>query len=1097
MRATLRTTPQLLAFALVVLAATGTAFALDLGYVEDFTTTTYRDPVATTARWDTEEASLGLDTWMDLAGSLAFGGPALDVAMDGDHACIVGNDGGLGYLLTIDASDPQTPAPGGMEVLTGLPEAVAIDGNWAYVAAQSSLVTVDITDPSAPSAQGFVGGYLLLMDVAVSEDRAYVVDQVLGLSILDVSDPAVPLPAGSTTLPFGSYGVAVAGDHVYVACLSTGLEVVDATDPTTPVSIGSLSLAGGAIDVAIDGDLAYLASTTAGIHVVDVTDPSAPSLLGSFDTPGTAYRVVPDGDYLYVADDDHGVHILSVADPASPFLVESWDSPGSATGLAVDGHLVYLADGDSGIHVLEAARAVASPSIVGSCQPPSRGANCVVVRGDYAYVAYVYFWTADISDPTNPARVGECTTPGAGYCVVVEGDHAYVTEGSNGFSVIDIQDPEDPVVVGNVDTPGQAWLCDVDGDHAYVADSDSVIVIDVSEPTDPHRVAGFYTTGDAHHVDVVGDLLYVATSNALLVLDVSDPESPIQVGSCTVHSRYGVAVRGNYAYVACYNDGLKVIDVTDATNPVIVGSLDTYEARGIEIAGDYALIGDMRNGVVVADISDPTSPTAVDTIYTSDPQDRARWVTVAGDYAYIADQDNGLFVAQLFERFDQEGDTGQSLALDESDEPISRYRLSAAHNDTVRWDLSFDGGTSWESAPAYGEWQIPLLPGPDLVWRTTHVYAGLGINPTCTGLALDWLYDFPVVTSVTDIPNDQGGRVRIGFVRSGRDFADEPEYPIVTYNVLRRVDDPAVRLAVTTKRDEFTAGGDCGRVEAPGDLPCVEWRGRRFALDTPNTARGGLPAGVWEVLGSFAAFQEQEYLYEATTLADSTGSGIPYAVYCVTAHSATPSVWYASLPDSGYSVDNIAPQVPGGFMVEYEIEEGNQLVWDTCPDNDFEHFRIYRGDEENFEPTEANLVHATIETSWLDGDGEGWQYYRITALDHAGNESEPTSAESATSVEENEIPRRFVLHQNAPNPMRTSTTIRFDVPVAGGEMTLEIFDVAGRHVRTLVDGRQEPGRRQVSWNGRNERGERVASGVYCCRLTADGCQETVRVALLR
>lgn len=81
--------------------------------------------------------------------------------------------------------------------------------------------------------------------------------------------------------------------------------------------------------------------------------------------------------------------------------------------------------------------------------------------------------------------------------------------------------------------------------------------------------------------------------------------------------------------------------------------------------------------------------------------------------------------------------------------------------------------------------------------------------------------------------------------------------------------------------------------------------------------------------------------------------------------------------------------------------------------------------------------------------------------------------------------------------MRSSTTIRFDVPATGGEMRLEIFDVAGRHVRTLVDGRQEPGRRHVAWDGRNAHGERVASGVYCCRFTADGCQETRRLALLR
>ncbi len=69
-----------------------------------------------------------------------------------------------------------------------------------------------------------------------------------------------------------------------------------------------------------------------------------------------------------------------------------------------------------------------------------------------------------------------------------------------------------------------------------------------------------------------------------------------------------------------------------------------------------------------------------------------------------------------------------------------------------------------------------------------------------------------------------------------------------------------------------------------------------------------------------------------------------------------------------------------------------------------------------------------------------------------GNESDPASPEPATGVGEPVIPQAFALYQNVPNPFNPETTIRYDVPAGGGKVTLRVFDVSGRLVRTLVDG---------------------------------------------
>jgi hypothetical protein len=92
---------------------------------------------------------------------------------------------------------------------------------------------------------------------------------------------------------------------------------------------------------------------------------------------------------------------------------------------------------------------------------------------------------------------------------------------------------------------------------------------------------------------------------------------------------------------------------------------------------------------------------------------------------------------------------------------------------------------------------------------------------------------------------------------------------------------------------------------------------------------------------------------------------------------------------------------------------------------------------------------------------------------------------------------RARLHQNAPNPFNPSTRIRYEVPVGGGELAIRIFDVAGRLVKTLRQGPETPGIKTITWDGRNERGEEVASGVYFCRMEAPGFEHTVKVTLVR
>jgi len=95
------------------------------------------------------------------------------------------------------------------------------------------------------------------------------------------------------------------------------------------------------------------------------------------------------------------------------------------------------------------------------------------------------------------------------------------------------------------------------------------------------------------------------------------------------------------------------------------------------------------------------------------------------------------------------------------------------------------------------------------------------------------------------------------------------------------------------------------------------------------------------------------------------------------------------------------------------------------------------------------------------------------------------------------VPERLGLYQNVPNPFNPTTTIAYDVPAGGSHVVIEVFDVNGRQVSTLIDEPQLEGRRSVSWHGVDESGRELPSGVYFYRMTAGEYAETRKMLLLK
>jgi len=98
------------------------------------------------------------------------------------------------------------------------------------------------------------------------------------------------------------------------------------------------------------------------------------------------------------------------------------------------------------------------------------------------------------------------------------------------------------------------------------------------------------------------------------------------------------------------------------------------------------------------------------------------------------------------------------------------------------------------------------------------------------------------------------------------------------------------------------------------------------------------------------------------------------------------------------------------------------------------------------------------------------------------------------------IPTEFQLSQNYPNPFNPTTAIRFSIPARLSEGTtvqLRIYNSLGALVRTLVDEKMFPGQYSIEWDGRNARGEAVASGIYIYQLVTGGFKQSKRMILLQ
>lgn len=203
-------------------------------------------------------------------------------------------------------------------------------------------------------------------------------------------------------------------------------------------------------------------------------------------------------------------------------------------------------------------------------------------------------------------------------------------------------------------------------------------------------------------------------------------------------------------------------------------------------------------------------------------------------------------------------------------------------------------------------------------------------------------------------------------------------------------------------------------------------------------------------------------------------------------HIAVPSVLHeGSVYEMFYGAADQSPSSGGTFRIGYATSEdgiewkkavSENPVLDVGPTGSWDSFQIGHP---------SVLIDERTYKMWYIG-ADASDRVRIGYA---------TSAPLGIEDGQNVIPS-FTLHQNYPNPFNPVTTLRYDLPQAS-EVTLTIYDILGRQVRTLVQGMEEPGHKSVTWDGTDDLGEQVGAGICLYRIQAGEFAQTRKMIHLR
>ena len=666
----------------------------------------------------------------------------------------------------------------------------------------------------------------------------------------------------------------------------------------------------------------------------------------------------------------------------------------------------------------------------------------LVVVGCKAYrPAVANMKIIDVTDPQWPTLRGVFKIPTEdethNIFVAVKGNFAYISADGFGVMAIDISDPVNPVLTDRCENVTRSInRLTLDGNYLYVANHrDGLKIFDIS---DPSRLVPCSDVAFEYPVEAVAvseNLAVVLGRNFIATLDVRLPTNPQFLGLVRPEEMqfgYGVAINGEYAYVASYSEGIRVIDISDPAHPTQICN-ERYDREVMDVVAQDSLaflsVIDGNGGqVMVMNMSNPTDPDFIG-LYPNE-ESMVEACQVSGNLLYVAGFGEGFKILSIEEGFD----------------PILRGELGSFDF----WDIDFLDPVKLviqaEKSVTTYDLTDSHTPTPFASLQTRNYSCRVdtkdGLIAVGSGRYRSWTGNIQLITT-SDDSLVEVGTIWLDGSPAELMFKEQYLYAATLSGLtVYIVEDPADPVEVSrVVPHHLTTGMTCTQ-----DFAFLATVGGIFRVDITDPERIFLQDSIQfgSSVASMAAIGD--FIFATTE-----------SQHLHLLNSANPD----TLIDLGVVIDSAVVVLTVKDSLLFTSSKGGCIqMWDISdPLHPGELARYYEALPMNRLKVSDNLL--------IGLNTERVTVYEFTPV--------PTLVKP-----ENALPDKFTLLTPFPNPFNSSTTISYTLSKPGWTR-MDVMDLDGRLVRRLSQGWMEAGRYQAVWNGGG-----VGSGTYYLNLEAGG-----------
>jgi hypothetical protein len=926
---------------------------------------------------------------------------------------------------------------------------IVVDENTLYIGTNHAGIYVfDCTDPSNILQTAHLDCYarrLFLQDA-----RLYVASLLNGFTVYDISDALQPILLSQLDTEARIYDVVENGNFLYGAGANKGLVVVDQSDPTSLKELDLVESSRSIFSLMKHKDYVYASSdANAGIDIFGVSNPAEPILRNSIvdDDPVGEMKML--GDVMFVGSYHIGIRQFDLSDPESPIEISRHDV-GTVNRFALNDHILCTVDDHDGAYIYP----IADNEIVNNLGHYDLGFQAFKVYGINKSILYIpelisqydeQLRIIDLSDPLRPVEQGylDMSTED----LVVKGDFAYLIKAYKLY-VVDISNPIQPVKLNSINLSAEQKSLAIYGDllFAYsdgLYDDRGLNFVDISNPDEPVE---FKYLGHQNVIEQLG-----ATASALFVvdhekqlyrIDMRTPENPVfEPQPWYADSIAGCWVRNDVGYFTDVEDSLRIYDLSDPFQPILVHTMHSGQfLRQPLFYGERAYISGFQ-GMEVFDFSDPFYPV------------KEGGVSIPGYFTSPTIVDNWLVISKvIYEEklsfFDLSFPTQPTLAGRLS--PFGRNNGIVVKGDSVLLANDLGGlrilhmsdDSAVELAAVHPRGRIQALALQD-------EYVYLAVDGE--GMIVVDLSDWAHPSIVGSYHPDNNGNVKDIVVHEDIACLIGGAYGVKVIDVSSK-DDP-VEIAALPVDWKAQSGF------IADNLLYVCRSNSGIQVHDISDPVNPLLIGEFDTQGTaldICIHNDTAYLADGMYSFRLLDVSNPSDIIEIGAYDLTPAFVNSVDFAEGYAL--VTGSFMGLYMLDVRDPEDIELVTRFFViGNDFNDVKIQQGNI--FVSCENNGVYK-LSSSLL---------------------TSPIDTTTAVFFEKDE----FIIGEIYPNPFSDQTTIRYKL-ISPKHVLIEILDLKGQNIATLVDEQLNPGNYITMWYPRNIDSRNCPPGVYLCRINIGG-----------